>query len=196
MYIYNGIYSKRSYTVKKTVSSGILASVLFYAFVYFIPNLAFSRIAFGISAAVVTVALVVWREILPLMVKGVKKITFVPERTVVIGDNEVASTLIKNLEASNTAEVIGVVWSGYGKRPGHFDGYPVIGYLDTIGTIIEKVNPDIIIIATNKPWYSQIIEALAVNKVKHLSVKWVPHEIFEVDKRELPDTIPLKNFSV
>jgi hypothetical protein len=196
MFLYNGMYSKKTYSIVKALYSGFLASLLFYAFVYFIPYMAFSRIAFGISAVAATIVLVGWRETLPFMIKGIKKITFVPDKVIVIGDGPVASVLVRNIEQSSDSFIAGVVWSGKGKRPGSFEGYPIVGYLEEVVAIIEKFEPDMVVIATDKPWYSQIIEALAVSKVKHLSVKWVPHELFSSAHSELPSTIPLKNFSV
>jgi hypothetical protein len=55
---------------------------------------------------------------------------------------------------------------------------------------------DLLLIATDQPWYSHLIEALATVKVRNLTIRWVPTELFGRPRDTLPEVIPLRDFSL
>jgi hypothetical protein len=75
-------------------------------------------------------------------------------------------------------------------------GYPVLGAIDNIRSVLEWGGIDLLLIATDQPWYSYVIEALASSKVKNLTIRWVPHELFVKTPEQLPFVIPLHDFTV
>jgi FlaA1/EpsC-like NDP-sugar epimerase len=196
IFLYRGVYSKERYSVANAFLSGIMASVIFVAAVFFVKSMAFSRIAFGASAIVITLALVAWREALPRVLSRVRRLVFSTGNVVILGNDEVATTLIRNFEEDSSATIQGVLWPVKEQFPGEFQGYPVLGHLENIKDVLFRIRVDLLLIATPQPWYSHLIEALATVKVKHLTIRWVPPELFGRSQAKLPGVIPLRDFSV
>jgi GT2 family glycosyltransferase len=193
---YNGIYSKNRYSISNALYSGILASVLFLATVYFWKSIALSRIAFASSTFVISVLLVLWREFATRAVRGFRYLIYSSEQVLIAGNGPIASKLIKSIEEQKkNITIIGVLWSD-GPRPGEYEGYPVLGTIDDIKQTLERHQIDSIIIATSQSWYSQIIEVLSKCKKRHLTIKWVSHELFSKHSGELPAEIPLLDFTI
>ncbi len=191
-----GVYAKARYSVVNTLVSGAAASTIFMSCVYFVNSMAFSRIAFLISALCIMLLLIVWREGLPILVGRLKRMVYSTGNAIVLGNDAVAKLLIKNFEDDPTAHIKGIVWASQTKVPGEFMGYPVLGTIEHIRSVLESGGIDLLLIATAQPWYSYVIEALASSKVKNLTIRWVPHELFEKPPEHLPAVIPLHDFAV
>jgi O-antigen biosynthesis protein len=191
-----GVYSKERYSVGNAFISGAGASVIFMSGVYFVPSMAFSRIAFLLSAVCIMLMLVAWREMLPFLVGRLKRMIYSTGNVIVLGNDAVAALLIKNVEEDSTAHIKGILWPSQEKFPGEFKGYPVLGTLENIRSVLEWGGIDLLLIATAQPWYSYVIEALASSKVKNLTIRWVPPELFAKAPEQLPIVIPLRDFAV
>ncbi|HUI93373.1 MAG TPA: glycosyltransferase [Chitinivibrionales bacterium] len=196
IFLYRGVYSKERYSVGNALVSGAVASAIFMAAVFFVNSMAFSRIAFGVATIVIILALVAWREVLPRAVSRLRRIVFSTGNVVIVGSDEVATALIKNFEADSTVSIRGVLWPVKEQFPGEFEGYPVLGHIENIKDVLSRGRVDLLLIATAQPWYSHVIEALATVKVQHLTIRWVPTELFGQTRDKLPDVIPLRDFSV
>jgi hypothetical protein len=92
--------------------------------------------------------------------------------------------------------ITGIIWPVNEKYPGEFIGYPVLGTIENIRVVLERDHIDLLLIATIQPWYSYVIEALASSKVRNLTIRWVPNELFSKSPKELPSVIPLHDFAV
>ena len=196
IFVIRGVYSKERYSISNTLVSGLMASVIFMSCVYFINSMAISRIAFLISTIFITALLVIWREGLPRVTGRIKRIIFSTGKVIILGNDEIAASLIKNFEDDQTALIAGVLWPSNEKFPGEFLGYPVLGTIENIRTVLERDHVDLLLIATVQPWYSHVIEALASSKIKNLTIRWVPHELFTKPLDQLPPVIPLHDFTV
>jgi O-antigen biosynthesis protein len=191
-----GVYSKERYSVNNTFISGLMASVLFMSIVYFVKSMAVSRIAFLISTISITILLIMWRELLPLFIVRLKRIIYSTGKIIVLGNDDIAALIVKNFENDKTALITGIIWPVNEKYPGEFIGYPVLGTIENIRVVLERDHIDLLLIATIQPWYSYVIEALASSKVKNLTIRWVPNELFSKPPKELPSVIPLHDFAV
>jgi GT2 family glycosyltransferase len=196
LFFYRGVYSKERYSPVNALVSGFLASVIFMAAVFFINSMAFSRVAFGLSTIVISLILVAWREALPRMKSRLQRIIYSTGNVVILGSDDVAVALIRNFEDDSSANIRGILWPSHEKHPGEFEGYPVLGHIENIKDVLLRDRVDLLLIATNQPWYSHLIEALATVKVKNLTVRWVPTELFGRSQKKLPGVIPLRDFSV
>jgi len=196
IFTYRGVYYKERYSVINALVSGTLASIIFMCFLYFVKSMAFSRIAFIISAATVTLLLIAWRETIPKLVSRFKRIMYTTGKAIVLGNDAVSSILIKNIEADNSTKICGILWPADNNVPGEFMGYPVLGTMDSVTTVLEREQADLLLIATIQPWYSYVIEALASSKIRNLTIRWVPHELFAIKTEQLPTVIPLRDFTV
>jgi hypothetical protein len=195
---YRGVYTSERYSPASTLGAGLTASVIFMAFLYFVKPLAFSRIAFAISALLISLALVGWRELISRGREQVRRHLFSTGNVVIVGSDRVAGRLITNTERDRSARIKGIIWTRNGSTPipGEYRGYPVLGTLEDLRTILERHRTDLLLIATADSWYSAVIDALASSRLHHLTIKWVPHELVDTSQEDLPEVIPLKNFSV
>lgn len=196
MYIYNGIYVKRRYSISNALLSGLLATSLFCASIYFVKALALSRIAFALSSISITFLLVGWRELAPQAMKRFRQLRYTSDKTIIIGNSALTNQIITKIEHQHTTIISGIIWNNDPLRPGEYQGYPVLGTLDELSGILHRYHVDTLIIATHLPWYSQIIEVLSDRAVKNITIRWVPHELTLLPADELPTEIPLRDFSV
>ncbi|MBD3420557.1 MAG: glycosyltransferase [Chitinivibrionales bacterium] len=193
---YRGVYSKERYSPGNTFFSGAIATVLFMASVYFVKAIYYSRVGFAIASVTTTFLLVGWRQTLPSLISRLKRTIYSTGNVMIVGDGPATSKLIANLEADRTASINGILWPHFENVPGEFDGYPVVGTLDTIAEILDRERVDLLLIATAAPWYSYIIEALASRNIRNVTIQWVPNEVLGKDEKQLPRVIPLHDFSV
>lgn len=196
IFLYRGVYSKERYSASNAIVSGVTASVIFMAAVFFVKSMALSRIAFGVSTAVITITLVAWREAMPRLFARFKRLAFNAGSVIILGSDEVAGALIGNFEGDASANIVGVLWPFTTGVPGEFLGYPVLGHIENIKDVLARQHVDLLLIATDQPWYSHVIEALARVKVHNLTIRWVPTELFGRPGDKLPPVIPLRDFSV
>ncbi len=191
-----GVYSTNRYSSLNALLSGFIASAIFLTGVYFLQSMAFSRLAFAFSTLLVSLALPLWRALLPSTMRGFRRLVYSTGNVVIVGNDHVASQLIRNAEEDRTARIEGIVWPNASEHPAEFEGYPVIGSIERIQTALRKHRAQQLIIATAESWYSYVIEALASARLRHLTIKWVGAEYLSIPADELPETIPLQNFSV
>jgi FlaA1/EpsC-like NDP-sugar epimerase len=173
-----------------------MASVVFMSCVYFVKSMAFSRIAFLISTICITLMLLAWREVMPRIISRFKRLIYSTGKVIIIGNDDVSAALIKNFEEDKTARIQGVLWPMPEKHPGVFMGYPVLDTIENIRMVLERDQVDLLLIATAQPWYSYVIEALSSPKIKNLTIRWIPHELFAKKPEHLPPVIPLHDFTV
>jgi hypothetical protein len=196
MYLYNGIYIKRRYSIANALLSGLLATLLFSACIYFVKPFALSRLAFAISSITISFLLVGWREIAPKVIKGFRQIAYSSDKILVVGNGPLTDRIIKKIEKQRSGTISGIIWNNESARPGEYEGYPVLGSLDEINGILSRNRVDTIILATTQPWYSHIIDVLSNSHIKNLTIQWVPHELMNTAAEQLPEEIPLRDFYV
>lgn len=196
MFLYNGIYSKKRYTMLNALYSSFLATVLFFTMVYFVKSLAFSRIVFALSSVTISALLIGYRELIPNIIHRFRRLVFTPDRIIILGSGVVTSKIIKSIEKQKIGQIIGILWDTKDKVPSEYEGYPVIGTFESLKNALEHHNTDMLLIATSHSWYSWIIELLSTQQVKNLTIRWAPNELFEKSPEEFPDEINLRDFSV
>lgn len=194
IFLSRGVYSSDKGTIKNVAYSGGIASLLFIAVVFFIKDLAVSRIVYGMVPLLSTLALIAWRAVI-LKSDTKHNNLFVKGKVIIIGDNDIAARIIDDIEREKRGEISAIVWPRENDSPPAFKGYPVIGKITEIKKILQQESVSQILIATDVSWYSHIIEALSSIKKQSLIIKWVPPEVFK-SPQNYTDTIPLKDFSV
>lgn len=193
---YRGIYAKRGYTLTNVFVSGFIASVIFIAGIYYLPFIAFSRIAFAGAAVLISVLLVFWRLIVSRILRRFKSLIQSSESVCIIGNGPVAVRLVRSIEAARSSKICGILWPLSADVPSEFKGYPVLGALNDVRSILSLNQIDVLLIATAEPWYSMVIGALAGVKPRSITVRWVAPEIMAMSENELPASIPLHDFTV
>jgi len=196
MFFYNGIYSKKRYTMSNILNSSFLAALFFFAIVYFVKALAFSRVVFALSSVVISFLLITYRELIPRIVHRFKRMVFSPEKIVILGSGAVSAKIIKTIETQKNGDILGIVWDSINSVPSEYQGYPVIGTYETLRSVFQTYKVDTFLIATKQPWYSWVIDILSVQKIKNMTIRWASHELFEKTPEELPDEIELLDFAV
>ncbi len=196
IYAYNGVYSKKRYTVSNTFFSSLFASLTFLSCIYFVKSMAFSRIAFAFSTISITLVLMGWREVVPRVISRFRKILIPPERIIIAGAGAVSFKIIKNIENDKSGTITGILWTDESPVPPEYEGYPVLGKISDMSSILHRYKTDMLLMATSQPWYSYVIELLSSKKVKNLTIKWVHQDIFKTCDEKLPEKIPLLDFSI
>jgi O-antigen biosynthesis protein len=193
---YNGIYTKRRYSIANVLLSGLLATALFSATIYFVKQFALSRIAFATSSVIISFLLVGWRELTPLALDRFRRLTFSPDKIILVGNGPITDVIIRNIEKQRIGKITGIVWNNNDRSPGEYAGYPVLGHLDELKSILVRYTVDTLIIATREPWYSHIIDVMSNLSIKNITIRWVPHDLTALPADQLPDDIPLRDLSV
>lgn len=196
MLSYNGVYSKKRYSIGNVFTSGVFASLLFFSSIYFVKSIAFSRIAYATASIAIPILLIGWRGFVST-IKGLQQLFFVPYKILIVGTGTAASMVIRDVEEKKTGKIIGVLSCDEKQKVfGEFEGYPVVGKLNEIKKVSRKNKIDMILIATDIPWYTDIIDLLSSGVVKDITIRWVPHDFFEKSSEEMVTMIPLQDFSV
>ena len=193
---YRGIYTKSRYSVANAFQSGLIAAMVFMACVFFLRQIAFSRISVGIASIVIAGLLVAWRELLPRATAQVRRRVTSTGRVILLGNGDVAASLIKNTELDKSARIEGVIWPTTTGLPGQFKGYAVLGHLGQAPEILARHRVDLLLVATSEPWYSYVIKALSEGPHRNLTIRWVPLEVLSQPREKLPQVIPLHDFRV
>lgn len=196
MFLYNGIYSKKRYTISNTLLSSFMATLLFFAMVYFIKSLAFSRLVFAASSVTISLLLVGYREVIPNIIHRFRQLVFSPEKIIILGSGAVSLKIIKNIEKQKNGEILGILWDNLDTVPSVYQGYPVLGTYEDLKIVLNQHKADMLCIATKIPWYSWVIDFLSTKKVKNLTILWVSHDLFETPVENLPEEIELRTFAV
>ncbi len=135
-------------------------------------------------------------ELAPRVIRRFRQFTNSPDNIVVVGNGPLTDKIIGNVEKNRIGTIIGIIWNNGAPRPGDYQGYPVLGSLGELTALLQRYRVDTLIIATHQPWYSEIIEVLSNVTVKNLTIRWVPHDLSAIPADQLPDQIPLRDFSV
>ncbi|MDG5814999.1 glycosyltransferase [Chitinispirillales bacterium ANBcel5] len=190
MFIYNGVYSQRQYSRLNALLSGVLSSTVSIAAVLSVRVAAFTRIGYSLSLAAVTLLLLGWREMLPKLTH-LRPFIFAPSKVLIVGNCPLVSKLIKEIEDQRAHSIKGIVRCPDENSPVAVEGYPVLGEISDLKNILTKNQIDILIVATEKPWYSNIIEAMSRLGKRAPEVRWVPQKFVEEKSKDLPETVPL-----
>ncbi len=161
-----GLFAKKAeYGKAGLISFGLCMSTLFLAY-----TMAFSRVAFLISAFLSVGIMIIWRTTLPRFSRLVALFVNVTPKTILITEEQTISMLITKLERE-PIDIIGIITHC---EYSELAGFPVLGTLDQLGDIITKSRPNQLIIASSTDWYSTIIENLSHGTLKNITIKWLP----------------------
>jgi hypothetical protein len=179
MFMYNGIYSARQYSVKNLFFSGALGSALVMSGIHFLTDYGSAGlIGFGTALMLALLAAVFWREVLPAVFKGLKRIAVAPEHAVIVGHDEDILRYIKSMDsrkprgAPKIAGIVRIDRGRAGPGPGQIGGYPVLGEVDMLAQALAAARADTLLIAAARPWYSEIIDVLVRHRNKGINIRW------------------------
>jgi len=174
LFVYNGIYTAKDYSIKNIFFSGLLSGSLFLSGVYFLTP--YSVKSFGIAAGLALAASILWRETLPLLSKGLRGRIFASERALVVGRDEDIARYIKGADGKRGApRVAGLIRIGpEADAPGaaQIEGYPVLGGVNDLAQALSGCKADVLLIAAARPWYSEIIDILVKHRASGVKIRW------------------------
>jgi GT2 family glycosyltransferase len=178
LFIYNGIYTAKYYSVKNIIFSGLLSCSLFLAGVHFLTP--YGVEGFGLAAVLALAASVFWREALPFLVKGLRGRIFAPESALIVGHDEDIVRYIKSLDGKRGApRIIGLIRigrDGGAVEAAQIEGYPVLGGVNDLAQTLSDCKADVLLIAVARPWYSDIIDILVKHRDSGVEIRWAAME--------------------
>jgi O-antigen biosynthesis protein len=174
LFIYNGIYTAKNYSIKNTVFSGLLSCALFLSGVHFLTP--YSVESFGIAAGLALIASIFWRETLPFLIKGLRGRIFAPESALIVGHDDDIARYIKGTDgkrgAPRVAGLIRIGQTGNAREKAQIEGYPVLGGMDDLAQALSGSKADVLLIAAARPWYSEIINILVAHRDSGVEIRW------------------------
>ena len=178
MFLYNGIYSARQYSVKNLIFSGVLSSALVMSGIYFLTDYGTAGLkGFGAGLTFAVLITLLWREALPALFNGFKGAVTAPERAVIVGHDEEILRQVRVLSAKNNPVIVGIVrivrdGENRSRLPGQIEGYPVLGDTDDLAGALSNGKADVLLIAAAQPRYSDIIDILVRYRNKGVDIRW------------------------
>ncbi|MCL2183108.1 MAG: glycosyltransferase [Chitinispirillia bacterium] len=179
LFLYNGIYSSRQYSVKNLFFSWALASALVLSGLYFLTDYGMAGLMdYGTALAITVLAAIFWREALPPVFKSLKRLVVPPERAVIVGHGDEVTQYIKDVDSRrNSPKITGVVLIEQGenqlaKPQGQIEGYPILGSNITLAQTLSSNKADVLLIAASRPRYSEIINILVQHRNKGIEIRW------------------------
>jgi FlaA1/EpsC-like NDP-sugar epimerase len=170
LFLYNGIYSAKQYSVKNIFSSAILSSAIFMSWIYFMTD--YPPAPFGAALVPAIFLAIAWRETLPLVVNGIKGCIFAPETVLIIGHGQDILQYIKKTDGRRDTRIAGIIKLGTADSRSQIEGYPVLGNMNDLAQTLENDKIDALVIVAAQPWYSDIINILTGYKRKGLDIRW------------------------
>jgi len=174
LFVYNGIYSVKNYSIKNIIFSGLLSGSLFLSGVYFLTS--YSAEVFGIAAGLALAASILWRETLPFLIKGLRGRIFAPENALIVGHDDDIVRYVRAISGKRGApKIAGLIRIGRtGGAPvmEQIEGYPVLGGMDELAQTLADVKADVLLIAAARPWYSEIINILVAHRNSGVEIRW------------------------
>jgi O-antigen biosynthesis protein len=178
LFVYNGIYTVKNYSIKNIIFSGALSGSLFLSGVYFLTS--YSIECFGIATGLALAASILWRETLPLLIKGLRGRIFAPESALVVGHDDDIARYIKGTDGKRGApRVAGLIRIGQADdapKRAQIEGYPVLGGINDLTQALSLSKTDVLLIAAARPWYSEIINILVEHRDSGVEIRWVAME--------------------
>ena len=113
-----------------------------------------------------------------------------------MGNGPVASLLIRQVEEMKSGKIKGILWTENGTWPGEYEGYQVLGSISNLPNAIKASKADTLLVQQTCPGTPALSEILSRKKFKNLTIRWVPHEVFEQQNDILHSEIKLNTFSV
>ncbi len=159
---------KNSYFKACAIGLGIFLSSLFLT-----HSLSFSRLSLLISGVLSTTLMASWRVWFPKFSSFFDRLVNKKQKTIIISEEPLLSTVVDNLNIKKL-DIIGVISSNNECSHQELAGYPVLGILKNLSTIVASTKADHLIIVSDNDWYSTLIQNLSSGLLKNISIQWLP----------------------
>jgi FlaA1/EpsC-like NDP-sugar epimerase len=145
----SGLYSGKSRTFTAYAKAVLLASLLFFSFVYFIPTIRFSRIAFTATCLCLFFLLPLWRRLFSLIFQGLPSGLSRNRRAIIVGTGPMARRIFEKLFTGNGASGGFTGFIRLPTEPSAMEPGPLIlGAPEDIARLVDEKRITEIILAT------------------------------------------------
>ena len=158
-----GSYSKKSFSVLRTVISLMFGMIFLSALTYFFKQVAFSRAVVLITYALVLVFFLFWRIALKVIFKIGLETDTRKSRTLIVASESKAEELASKLKSTFTklyqvVGIIGLTRKNIGEKIGN---YKILGTVDNIKKIIADEKIDKVIFSSDDLSFNQMFSVVA-----------------------------------
>ncbi|NJD23531.1 MAG: glycosyltransferase [Melioribacter sp.] len=159
----SGSYSKKSFSILRTISSLLFGMIFLSALTYFFKQVAFSRAVVLITYAIVLVFFLFWRIGLKVIFKIGLETDTRKSRTLIVASESKAKELASKLKSTFTklyqvVGVIGLTRKSIGEKIG---SYKILGTVDNIKKIIVDEKVDKVIFSSDDLSFNQMFSVVA-----------------------------------
>jgi GT2 family glycosyltransferase len=158
-----GSYSKKSFSILRTVISLLFGMIFLSALTYFFKQVAFSRAVVLITYALVLVFFLFWRIALKVIFKIGLETDTRKSRTLIVASESKAEELASKLKLTFTklyqvVGIIGLTRKNIGEKIGN---YKILGTVDNIKKIIADEKIDKVIFSSDDLSFNQMFSVVA-----------------------------------
>ncbi|MBI5730855.1 MAG: glycosyltransferase [Ignavibacteriales bacterium] len=158
-----GSYSKKSFSILRTVISLLFGMIFLSALTYFFKQVAFSRAVVLITYALVLVFFLFWRIALKVIFKIGLETDTRKSRTLIVASESKAEELASKLKSTFTklyqvVGIIGLTRKNIGEKIGN---YKILGTVDNIKKIIADEKIDKVIFSSDDLSFNQMFSVVA-----------------------------------
>ncbi len=158
-----GSYSKKSFSILRTISSLLFGMIFLSALTYFFKQVAFSRAVVLITYAIVLVFFLFWRIALKVIFRIGLETNTKKSRTLIVASESKAEELASKLKSTFTklyqvVGIIGLTRKSIGEKIG---SYKILGTVDNIKKIIADEKVDKIIFSSDDLSFNQMFSVVA-----------------------------------
>ena len=159
----SGSYSKKSFSILRTISSLLFGMIFLSALTYFFKQVAFSRAVVLITYALVFVFFLFWRIALKVIFKIGLETDTRKSRTLIVASESKAEELASKLKSTFTklyqvVGIIGLTRKNIGEKIGN---YKILGTVDNIIKIIADEKVDKVIFSSDDLSFNQMFSVVA-----------------------------------
>jgi GT2 family glycosyltransferase len=158
-----GSYSKKSFSILRTVISLLFGMIFLSALTYFFKQVAFSRAVVLITYALVLVIFLFWRIALKVIFKIGLETDTRKSRTLIVASESKTEELASKLKSTFTklyqvVGIIGLTRKNIGEKIGN---YKILGTVDNIKKIIADEKIDKVIFSSDDLSFNQMFSVVA-----------------------------------
>ncbi|MFH0921991.1 MAG: glycosyltransferase [Fibrobacterota bacterium] len=145
----HGVYTSAGRPFREHAKAILIASVLFFAFVYFIPNVRFSRLAFLGTGVAALVLLPGWRFALRPLALLLRTPLAVRRRFVILGTGPAAQRVFEKLCQDDAQKKAFLGFLNYGSETSGVDPARILDRVENLQAVVKSRKVNEVIIAEN-----------------------------------------------
>ncbi|MBI4547946.1 MAG: glycosyltransferase [Ignavibacteriae bacterium] len=173
-----GVYTKRKYSISRTVSSVAIGYMIISALTFFFKQYGFSRMVVIISGVINLVLLPGWRVLSRIILRSPehRRRSLFGRRTLIVGTENSGQELLRKLRVriDDGYDVMGFIDINRKRIGEKVAGVEILGSIDNIGKVIQEHKASEVIFSTDSLSYMDILSVIGRSRTRAVNFRLVP----------------------